>query len=912
MAAWDDLPGRQGEFNIEDSAFQGVEDLLEQETSLMARQLAHKAGERFITAIGAGAVMQKFKKAMIYAAVGLSIFVIAFVLLFGAAEYLNQLLDEAWYKVSTWRMGSAGDDYQTTYYEQAKELLSKMESGEIVVGNDMCMLSSADFKMILEYVVKYNEDTIYETSPERVKYWYYETKQRKSVLDSSKWVWGFKSSKYALETLSYQTLGADMDQNSMDNDFALPWQTITVLCEMKAENNYKNFGSDDDGWYSEHYEEFIWDDSYQVTMDGYFLTDDQVNAICQLSAYTYETYQIPYNVSLFKRIKGDYVELTRYIVDNGLAHYGDYAENTWGAEFSVNEMKGATYRRQSDRTMGNEGDGSAIKIQDQRIPALAPYSIYNYYTLVTYDYIMDDAENAKVCTYMTVTTDAKRFMNMVTAYIPDFTFEHFFELLERLPGSEKEVEKYKKIQQLYEKGEKAREKYEKEKESGLGTTQTLEEVEAAYQQTYTINTFPSVGVYVGAASSVPRDSGDDFTGADSVWIGTQIYRGKTYEYNDWFPVEIGANLPLNASDNLTKDQIQQITDYIKTKYNGTCAYLLADEVVTEALYSWQQATGYSISAMLAIGVQEGGFTYSNMAVTRDWNVMSIEYTEYCGYEPSTDRPGFRNYRLKYDKSESYNDEAPYFAKALIEQFNLVSSRYFSGTKQNTFFKMQFSATYDLQLPSQEEYEKQAKSFTHCYCPWWDDISFPPDGKGWCNGAAGTRTNLLAQVGLTITSDYQFPLESYTRISSEYGMRIHPITGKETMHTGIDFAALEGTPVYAIDDGKVTVSQYSSSAGNYCTISHIDGTITSTYMHMLSLPEVKVGDSVARGQIIGYVGSTGNSTGNHLHFAVKRNGAYIDPRSILTIPPANPYYANQAGEVIMLKSGGETEIINLLK
>lgn len=122
--------------------------------------------------------------------------------------------------------------------------------------------------------------------------------------------------------------------------------------------------------------------------------------------------------------------------------------------------------------------------------------------------------------------------------------------------------------------------------------------------------------------------------------------------------------------------------------------------------------------------------------------------------------------------------------------------------------------------------------------------------------------------------FKFPLASYTRISDDYGMRIHPTLGVEKFHNGVDFAAPKGTAIYAAYDGKVVAAAYSSTMGNYVMIDHGDGLYT-IYMHASAL-YVSKGDIVTRGETIAAVGSSGRTTGNHLHFSVRKDGEYVSP------------------------------------
>ena len=117
--------------------------------------------------------------------------------------------------------------------------------------------------------------------------------------------------------------------------------------------------------------------------------------------------------------------------------------------------------------------------------------------------------------------------------------------------------------------------------------------------------------------------------------------------------------------------------------------------------------------------------------------------------------------------------------------------------------------------------------------------------------------------------WRWPLSGYTRIASPYGYRICPFHGRE-LHRGCDITAPGGTPIMAARSGVVLVSTYGSSYGNYVTIAHSDGT-RSLYAHMSSRA-VSAGSTVSAGQVIGYVGSTGSSTGNHLHFEIWTNSS----------------------------------------
>ena len=121
---------------------------------------------------------------------------------------------------------------------------------------------------------------------------------------------------------------------------------------------------------------------------------------------------------------------------------------------------------------------------------------------------------------------------------------------------------------------------------------------------------------------------------------------------------------------------------------------------------------------------------------------------------------------------------------------------------------------------------------------------------------------------------------YVYISSPFGTRVHPITGVVTTNYGVDLAAYLGNPIYATRSGVVTQATYGASGGYYVYIDHGDG-FTSIYLHMTHYI-VSAGDYVEAGQVIGYCGSTGASTGPHLHFGLIYNGAYVDPTKYVNL------------------------------
>ncbi len=129
--------------------------------------------------------------------------------------------------------------------------------------------------------------------------------------------------------------------------------------------------------------------------------------------------------------------------------------------------------------------------------------------------------------------------------------------------------------------------------------------------------------------------------------------------------------------------------------------------------------------------------------------------------------------------------------------------------------------------------------------------------------------------------FLFPTAAGTVLTSPYGYRTHPLTGNYTMHNGVDLANNSGTPIYATKSGCVTTAAYNYAYGYYVTINHMDG-YSSLYGHMTNYI-VSEGQYVTRGEVIGYMGSTGWSTGPHLHFTIYYNGATVNPMNYISLP-----------------------------
>jgi murein DD-endopeptidase MepM/ murein hydrolase activator NlpD len=150
--------------------------------------------------------------------------------------------------------------------------------------------------------------------------------------------------------------------------------------------------------------------------------------------------------------------------------------------------------------------------------------------------------------------------------------------------------------------------------------------------------------------------------------------------------------------------------------------------------------------------------------------------------------------------------------------------------------------------------------------------FQPEGAREAQYFDATGKNMRSSMMRT-------PLDRAARVSSSFGFRVHPISGYRRMHQGIDFAAGTGTPIIAPADGVVVEARRWGGYGNWLRIRHANG-LESGYGHLSRYGSgIRAGQRVSQGQVVAYVGSTGASTGPHLHYEIWRNGQRINPSSV---------------------------------
>ena len=242
---------------------------------------------------------------------------------------------------------------------------------------------------------------------------------------------------------------------------------------------------------------------------------------------------------------------------------------------------------------------------------------------------------------------------------------------------------------------------------------------------------------------------------------------------------------------------------------------------------------------------------------------AAETVESAKMELSGEKDELETVRLELDEAELALEEKRVEADGILTELIAKGEEY----------EQLLDESEDLQSQLMKEIAQKEKDLKEAEYKEWLATYVPPTTL-----PSGTDTTPSNQT--PSSSGWIKPLKagSYT-ITSAFGMRVHPVLGYERMHEGVDMAAPKGTPIYAAKSGRVTTASYQKGgAGNYVVINHGDG-FTSIYMHMTNYI-VSKNQYVNAGQVIGYVGSTGISTGNHLHFGIAYKGTYKNPMSYI--------------------------------
>ena len=257
-------------------------------------------------------------------------------------------------------------------------------------------------------------------------------------------------------------------------------------------------------------------------------------------------------------------------------------------------------------------------------------------------------------------------------------------------------------------------------------------------------------------------------------------------------------------------------------------------------------------------------------------------------ELAEERAALEETKAELDATQALLDERKAEADALLQE---LLARADELEDLQAELEQQESDFLDQIALKEQEYDEAKLAEWLAYMATYTTVppatTAPPAGEqGNTNNSTGTNqgTGAAGNGGTTTaptpgSTSWIRPC-SYVMMTSPFGNRVSPTSGASTYHQGVDLAGPEGTPIYAARSGIVTVAGWGNAAGYYVTINHLDG-FSSIYMHLSSYV-VSSGMSVSQGQLIGYMGNTGVSTGSHLHFGIAYNGAYVNPAGYVNL------------------------------
>lgn len=238
-------------------------------------------------------------------------------------------------------------------------------------------------------------------------------------------------------------------------------------------------------------------------------------------------------------------------------------------------------------------------------------------------------------------------------------------------------------------------------------------------------------------------------------------------------------------------------------------------------------------------------------------------------ELSTEKEGLNEQREELNASQAELDEKSAEAAVLLDELNDYAAE--MNDLQDSYAAQKDELNKDI-AEKEKEYTEALKKEEEA-----EKKKEEEENKGGGSGGSGGSGD-SGSGGGGGGGSWGYPLPYRAPITSSYGWRTNPVSGKRSFHNGVDLGAGSGTAIYATRSGTVTTSAYSDVYGYYVTVNHGDG-YSSMYAHMTNYV-VSNGQTVSKGQLLGYVGSTGWSTGPHLHFTIFYNGNSVNPMNYI--------------------------------
>ena len=350
-----------------------------------------------------------------------------------------------------------------------------------------------------------------------------------------------------------------------------------------------------------------------------------------------------------------------------------------------------------------------------------------------------------------------------------------------------------------------------------------------------------------------------------------LIKGKTNiqnVVNDLKNSKVELNNYVSKLDTQLKGIQDKITNY-NTMIEQKKAEIETSKKELEGAISTVDAQYQAMKKRIQFMYESGDTMYLDMLVTANSFGDMLNKADYIEKLSEYDRNQLETYRLDVEYAESCKAELE-AEEDLLEE--LQQSAEEEEKNMNTLIaekKDEINAVeYDINNKEQaiKEYDEELRAQTA-------EIEALEAAVAAEKSALANATAKTYDGGM-----FKWPAPSYTRISSPFGYRMHPILKTQLYHNGVDLAAPGGSPILAAYNGTVCAAGYSATMGNYIMIDH-GSSLYTIYMHASAL-YVSKGQEVSAGQKIAAVGTTGRSTGNHLHFGVRLNGAYVNPMNYL--------------------------------
>ncbi len=327
---------------------------------------------------------------------------------------------------------------------------------------------------------------------------------------------------------------------------------------------------------------------------------------------------------------------------------------------------------------------------------------------------------------------------------------------------------------------------------------------------------------------------------------------------------------INSRISSTKSEIDELSSEVATAYDKLVE---ANQNLEEGKKKLNDQNK-NLGARLRNIYKSGGVAFIDVILASSNPSELFSNLEMVKYIFKNDKNIVETLKKNYESLQKERDEVSAMEAALKSKQETLTA------KQNALGK-----DYALLEKQKEDVENKNKELSKEIQQWQADSNAiraailnsqnnsRPSTGGNTGGGGGTTTPPSGGGG---ARGFIYPING--PITSGFGYRIHPVTGRAHGHTGVDFAGSYGTPVKASKAGTVVIAGWHNSYGNYVVINH-GNSVSTVYGHNSSLA-VSAGQSVSQGQTIAYVGSTGMSTGNHVHFEVRINGNPVNPMNYL--------------------------------